>query len=88
MHAEYDLKNMKCGVRGKYSKAYRAGHQVHVHQADGTIIVQDDKPIEGAVVIEPDLRPYFPDSEAVNEALRCLVPLVAKKRKTKIRARA
>lgn len=84
MLAEYDLKTMKGGVRGKYSKTYRAGHQVRVHQADGTIVVQDYKPIEGTVVIAPDLRPYFPDSEAVNEALRCLVPLVAKRRKPKI----
>ena len=32
------------------------------------------------VYLEPDVRKYFPDSSAVNEALRCLLPLVGKKR--------
>ena len=86
MATEYDLKTMKGGVRGKYYKAYRAGHVVRIHKTDGTTIVQSYKPIEGAIVIAPDLKKYFPDSEAVNEALRCLVPLIAKRRKLKIRA--
>lgn len=33
---EYDFKNMKGGVRGKYYKAYRAWHTVKIHKADGT----------------------------------------------------
>ena len=31
------------------------------------------------IYIEQDLREYFPDSESVNEALRCLLPLLTKK---------
>lgn len=31
------------------------------------------------VYIDQDLKRYFPDSESVNEALRCLLPLVMKK---------
>jgi len=32
------------------------------------------------VYLEPDVRKYFPDSNAVNEALRCLLPLLGKKK--------
>jgi hypothetical protein len=32
------------------------------------------------VYLEPDLKEYFPDSNSVNEALRCLLPLLSKKR--------
>ncbi len=31
------------------------------------------------IYIDQDLKKYFPNSESVNEALRCLLPLVAKK---------
>ncbi|MCI0617558.1 hypothetical protein L0244_31675, partial [bacterium] len=74
MLPEYDFKNMKGGVRGKYYKAYRAGHTVKVHQADGTTEVHYFKLEDGAVMLESDVREYFPDSEAVNNALRCLIP--------------
>lgn len=30
---------------------------------------------EGVVVLAPDVRAYFPDSDAVNRALRSLIPL-------------
>jgi hypothetical protein len=86
MQAEYDFASMKGGVRGKYTQAYRAGHAVRIHQDDGTTLVQHFNLEEGAVVIEPDLREYFPDAEAVNTALRCLVPLMPRKRKAKVKA--
>ena len=28
------------------------------------------------VYLEPDLRDYFPDTDSVNKALRCLIPLL------------
>ena len=40
MRPEYDFANMKGGIRGKYYKAYRAGHTVKIHTADGTTLVQ------------------------------------------------
>ena len=83
MRPEYDFTNMAGGVRGKYHKAYRAGHTVKIHKADGTTLVQHFKLEDGAVMLEPDVREYFPDSEAVNTALRCLIPLLSKKRKAK-----
>ena len=83
MQSEYDFKSMTGGVRGKYYKSCRAGHTVKIKKANGTTLVQRFKLEEGTVSIEPDLRKYFPDSESVNKALRCLKPLLPKKRKTK-----
>jgi hypothetical protein len=83
MRPEYDFENMRGGVRGKYYKAYRAGHTVKIHQADGTTTVQHFQLEDGAVLLEPDVREYFPDSEAVNKALRCLIPLLPKRHGTK-----
>lgn len=76
MRPEYDFTG---GVRGKHHKALRQGYTVKVHQTDGTTLVQHFRLEEGTVMLEPDVRKYFPDSEAVNAALRCLIPLVAKK---------
>jgi len=84
MRAEYDFTG---GVRGKHHKALREGYSVKVRRADGTTLVQQVRLEEGTVVLEPDVRKYFPDSEAVNAALRCLIPLVAKKRRGKATAR-
>jgi hypothetical protein len=80
MLPEYDFKNMSGGVRGKYYKHYRAGHTVKVHREDGSSVVRHFTLEDGAVMIEPDLRDYFPDSESVNHALRCLIPLLGKRK--------
>ena len=77
MRAEYDFSS---GVRGKHFRAMQAGYTVTVHRANGTTVTKDVMPKEGAVVLEPDLRAYFPDSKSVNKALRCLIPLLPKKR--------
>ncbi|MEW6357713.1 MAG: hypothetical protein AB1696_15380 [Planctomycetota bacterium] len=80
MRAEYDFRG---GVRGKHYRAMQAGYTITIHKADGTTVVKDVMPKEGAVVIAPDIRAYFPDSESVNKALRCLIPLLRQKRKAK-----
>lgn len=82
MRPEYDFKNMPGGVRGKYYKEYRAGHTVKIHKEDGTTEVKHFTLEDGAVMLEPDVREYFPDSDAVNRALRCLLPLVSKQKHT------
>jgi hypothetical protein len=83
MRPEYDFRG---GVRGKHYHAYRQGHTVTIHQEDETTIVQHFTLEEGAVMLEPDVREYFPDAEAVNTALRSLIALIPKKsRKTRIR---
>jgi hypothetical protein len=79
MLPEYDFTGKK-GVRGKYYQAYRRGHTVRIHQEDGTVSVQYFTLQEGAVMLEPDVREYFPTSESVNQALRSLVSLIPKKR--------
>ena len=78
MLPEYDLRGKK-GVRGKYYRAYRQGHTVRIYQDDGTVSVQHFTLEDGAVMLEPDVRQYFPDSEAVNHALRTLIALVPAK---------
>ena len=86
MKKEYDFKNMRGGVRGKYYKNYRAGHTVKIHRANGSTIVQHFKLEDGAVMLEPDVRKYFPDSEAVNKALRGLIALLPKRHETKLKS--
>lgn len=83
MRAEYDLGSMQNGVRGKYYKAYRGGHTVKIQQTDGTTLVQHFNPPssetgldEGTIVLDPDVRKYFPDSESVNNTLRALIALI------------
>ena len=87
MRSEYDFAHMTGGVRGKYYKAYRAGHTVRIHKLDGSIVVQHFKLEDGAVMLAPDVQEHFPDSEAVNNALRCLIPLIRKKQGVKRKKR-
>ena len=68
----YDFRGKK-GVRGKYYQAYRQGHTVEIVQSDGTITTQYFTLEDGAVMLEPDVKRYFPDSDAVNRALRVLI---------------
>ena len=77
MLPEYDF---TYGVRGKHYKSYRDGHKVRIHKADGTIVTQYFTLEDGAVMLEPDVREYIPDSESVNKALRSLIAIVPKKR--------
>ncbi len=78
MLPEYDFTGKK-GVRGKYYRAYRQGHTVRVYQADGTVSIRYFTLADGAVMLEPDVRRYFPNSDAVNAALRSLIELIPAK---------
>jgi hypothetical protein len=75
MRAEYDFTG-KQGKRGKYYQAYRDGHSVRIIEPDGTASVQYFGLEDGAVMLEPDVRAVFPDSESVNAALRSLIELM------------
>jgi hypothetical protein len=70
MRAEYDFSQ---GVRGKHYHAYRAGHVVQVRKSDGSVEERHFSLQDGAVMLDPDLKVQFPDSESVNKALRSLV---------------
>jgi len=64
-------------------RAMQAGYRITVHQADGTRLVKDVMPKECAVILEPDIHAYFPDSESVNRTLRCFIPLLPQKRRAR-----
>lgn len=64
------------GVRGKHYHAYREGSRVIIRRKDGTVEERDFVLPEGTVVLDPDVREHFPDSESVNRALRGLLDLV------------
>ncbi len=85
MRAEYDF---SVGVRGKHADAYQQGHTVTIHKKDGTTILQNFKLKEGAVILEPDVREYFPNAESVNNALRTLISIAPKTRKRISKARS
>ena len=78
MLPEYDFKGKK-GVRGKYAKAMKQGYTVRVTNEDGTVTVRHFMPRENAILLDPDVRVYFPDSESVNRALRSLIALIPEK---------
>jgi len=75
MRPEYDFSKAE---RGKFHRPLDKGYKVHVHQSDGTEVVNHYTLAEGTVLLAPDVREYFSDSQAVNEALRSLIQLTKK----------
>ena len=69
MNDEYDFSG---GEVGKHYRAYRAGHRVRIQKIDGSVEERHFTLEEGAVMLDPDLRLKFPDSDSVNKALRSL----------------
>lgn len=82
MKEEYDFAGKK-GVRGKYYKAYREGHTVKINKEDGSSEIRHFTLEDGAVMLDSDVREYFPDSESVNETLRSLIDLIPQKPENK-----
>jgi hypothetical protein len=74
MLPEYDFTGKK-GTRGKYHQAYRKGHEVRVYEENGEVTIHYFTLEDGAVMLEPDVREYFPTSERVNETLRALISI-------------
>jgi hypothetical protein len=70
MREEYDFSD---GVQGKHYRAYRRGHTVRICKKDGTASVRYFTQEDGAVMLDPDVKACFPDSESVNDALRSLM---------------
>ncbi|MCY3871883.1 MAG: hypothetical protein OXG87_20225 [Gemmatimonadetes bacterium] len=67
---EYDFSG---GVRGKHYQAYRQGHSVKIEKRDGSTEVHYFTPAEGSIMLDPDVKQHFPNSESVNKALRSLI---------------
>lgn len=70
MRTEYDFSD---GVRGKHHKAYRQGHSVKIEKRDGSTEVHYFTPADGSIMLDPDVKQHFPNSESVNKALRSLI---------------
>ena len=77
MLPEYDLESKK-GLRGKYAKAMQEGYSVRVLNEDGTVTIRE------AVLLDPDVKAYFPDSDSVNHALRALIELIPEKKASQV----
>jgi hypothetical protein len=76
MRAEYDFSG---GVRGKHHESRAVGYVLKIHKSDGTTEVREiDR--EGSVILAPDVRKYFPNSKAVNRALRTLIEILPRNR--------
>lgn len=49
-----------------------------VHE-DGTITTFEVQPRQRVIVLDPDVREFFPDSKTVNRTLRSLIALIPQK---------
>ena len=77
------------GVRGKHADSYRKGHTVKITQDDGSVTVHKFIPDKAAILLDNDVRKFFPDAEAVNNALRALIgimPYNRRKRSTGVQS--
>lgn len=76
LREEYDLSQLKNPVRGKYYQQYQQGHSVTINHEDGTTTTEYFPKQENVVVLDPDVKKYFPNSEIVNSTLRSLIKLI------------
>jgi hypothetical protein len=83
MRPEYDFSG---GVRGKHFKARLNGYTITIHKKDGTTLIKNIKR-EGGITLEPDVQKYFPNSRAVNHALRTLITLFPEKARLPVQRR-
>ena len=78
LREEYDLSDLKNPVRGKYAQRYKQGYSITINHEDGTKTIEHFSPQNDAIILDPDVKKYFPDSEAVNSTLRSLIKLIPK----------
>lgn len=76
LREEYDLTELKNPVQGKYYQQYRKGHSVTIHHEDGTTTVEHFPSQDDLIILAPDVKIYFPNSESVNSTLRSLIKLI------------
>ena len=75
MKEEYTIDASKVR-RNPYTKARQQGYLIRIHHPDGTVEEREMPPKpEGTITLSPDVRAYFPNSEAVDRALRSLIAL-------------
>ncbi len=73
MQPRYDFGK---GKRTDHARRYQKGHEVRIERANGSTTTQHFTLEDGAILLDPDVRAVFKSSNAVNQALRCLIPLV------------
>ena len=73
LRPEYDFSG---AVHGKHYHPLQEGYTITIHKADGTTELQQVIFEAGTVRLEPDVQEFFPDSQAVNSALRSLIALM------------
>jgi hypothetical protein len=85
MRPEYDFSTMQALPCGTHYKDLSKGYTSIVHHPEGSKGITHYRPLEGCVVLDRDVREYFPDADAVNTALRGLIALVPTKRRARRR---
>ncbi len=73
LRAEYDFSQSE---RGTFFRPLDKGYNAYVEQKDGSLVVNHFTLAEGTILLAPDVREYFSDSQAVNDALRSLIHLM------------
>jgi hypothetical protein len=78
LREKYDLSQLKNPIKGKYYQQYQQGYKVNVHHEDGTTKVEHFEPTktDNVIILDPDVKSYFPNSESVNSTLRSLIELI------------
>ena len=84
MRPKYDFSQ---GVRGKHTKDLSKGYTSIVTHPDGTKEITHYRPLPDMIHLASDVKRYFPDSDAVNTALRGLIALIPAKRRAARAAR-
>jgi len=64
------------GIRGKHHAITKKGYSVKVHREDGGTSTHKFLPAKDAIILDEDVKNYFPDAESVNTALRGLIQLL------------
>ncbi|OQB26924.1 MAG: hypothetical protein BWY10_01740 [Chloroflexi bacterium ADurb.Bin180] len=67
----------------KHSESFRGRRKSVTRTAATPAAKPARKPRAATVVLAPDVRLYFPDSDAVNRALRQLIRLIPRRREAK-----
>ena len=77
MLPEYSLKGKKI-IRRIYGEEIERSHTVRITGKNGDVTVHHYKMEDGAIMLAPDVRAYFPDADTVNNVLRALIPALQK----------
>ncbi len=67
MRDEYDFSD---GIQGKHYKDYRKGHFIKINKKNGDVETHYFTKEDGSIMLDPDVKCYFHDSESVNKILR------------------